>query len=198
MIGQLSGIIDDLSDDRLVIDVNGVGYVVEISSRTRAALPPKGEAVTMSVETYVREDQLRLFGFLTQEDKVWFKLLMGVQGVGAKVALAILGVLSASELSQAIAAQDKEMIARAPGVGAKVAQRIGQELKDKVPESAFIAPIAAGGAEGAAMGDALSALVNLGYARSKAHGVVAAVAKQAGAKADAGELIRLALQELGK
>ncbi len=198
MIGQLSGIVDDLGDDRLVIDVNGVGYVVEISARTRAVLPPKGEAVSMAIETYVREDQLRLFGFLTQEDKAWFKLLMGVQGVGAKVALAILGVLSASDLSQAIAAQDKEMIARAPGVGAKVAQRIGQELKDKVPESAFIAPVAAGGAEGAAMGDALSALVNLGYARSKAHGVVAAVAKQAGAKADAGELIRRALQELGK
>lgn len=201
MIGRLRGIVDGFGEGWVLVDVNGVGYVVEVSSHMLTALPPQGDYITLSIETYVREDQFRLFGFLTEDDKSWFKLLMSVQGVGAKVALAIQGVLSSVELSQAIAAQDKAMVARAPGVGPKVAQRIVQELKDKVPESAFIQ--AAGAASGAradnaAVADALSALGNLGYARFQAHEAVIAAMKQAGENAGTQDVIRLALRELGK
>ena len=137
MIGRLRGRVDGRGESWVLIDVGGVGYMVEGSARMLESLPGDGEAVTLAIETHVREDQLRLFGFSNEEDRSWFRLLMGVQGVGAKVALAIQGVLSSRDLAQAVAAEDKAMVARAPGVGPKVAQRIVQELRDKVPESVF-------------------------------------------------------------
>ncbi|MBL6761794.1 MAG: Holliday junction branch migration protein RuvA [PS1 clade bacterium] len=203
MIGRLRGRVDGRGDNWVLIDVGGVGYMVEGSARMLENLPGDGEAVTLAIETYVREDQLRLFGFLSEEDRSWFRLLMGVQGVGAKVALAIESVLSADDLTQAIAAQDKAMVARAPGVGPKVAQRIVQELKDKIPEAQFIAASSAtAGNGGAAAGskvleEALSALTNLGYQRSQANAALMAARGKLGDEAESIEaLIKQALKEM--
>lgn len=200
MIGRLRGRVDGRGDNWVLIDVGGVGYMVEGSARMMDNLPADGEAVSLAIETYVREDQLRLFGFLSEGDRAWFRLLMGVQGVGAKVALAIQGVLSAAELTQAVAAEDKAMVARAPGVGPKVAQRIVQELRDKVPEAQFTANVAdgAGGeAAGKAMQEAMSALTNLGYQRAQANTALLAARKTLGDDADSVEaLIKQALKEL--
>ena len=203
MIGRLRGRVDGRGDNWVLIDVGGVGYMVEGSARMLENLPGDGEAVTLAIETYVREDQLRLFGFLSEEDRSWFRLLMGVQGVGAKVALAIESVLSADDLTQAIAAQDKAMVARAPGVGPKVAQRIVQELKDKIPEAQFIAASSAtAGHGGAAAGskvleEALSALTNLGYQRSQANAALMAARGKLGDEAESIEaLIKQALKEM--
>jgi Holliday junction DNA helicase RuvA len=173
--------------------------MVEGSARMLENLPADGEAVSLAIETYVREDQLRLFGFTSEEERSWFRLLMGVQGVGAKVALAIQGVLSASDLTQAIAAEDKAMVARAPGVGPKVAQRIVQELKDKIPEAQFIAnagqPME--GADGKLLQEALSALTNLGYQRVQANQALMAARATLGDEADSIEaLIKQALKEM--
>jgi len=203
MIGRLRGRVDGHGDNWVLIDVGGVGYMVEGSPRMMEHLPANGEAVSLAIETYVREDQLRLFGFLNEEDRSWFRLLMSVQGVGAKVALAIQGVLSGAELSQAVAAQDKAMVARAPGVGPKVAQRIVTELKDKVPEAQFAVP-QSGASEGAqasevskALGEALSALTNLGYPRAQANaGLMAARAKLDDEQSSVEALIKQALKEL--
>lgn len=203
MIGRLRGRVDGRGDNWVLIDVGGVGYMVEGSARMLENLPGDGEAVTLAIETYVREDQLRLFGFLSEEDRSWFRLLMGVQGVGAKVALAIESVLSADDLTRAIAAQDKAMVARAPGVGPKVAQRIVQELKDKIPEAQFIAASSAtAGNGGAAAGskvleEALSALTNLGYQRSQANAALMAARGKLGDEAESIEaLIKQALKEM--
>lgn len=203
MIGRLKGLLEDKGDGWVLVDVNGVGYMVEVSSRLLGTLPTVGEPVVLAIETYVREDQLRLFGFGDENEKGLFKLLMGVQGVGAKVALAIQGVLSGEELVQAIAAQDKAMVARAPGVGPKVAQRIVQELKDKIPETSFVKAAAFAdadvGGESAGIADALSALENLGYARSQAHKAVMDGVQKAGqTEVKTEDLIRLALKELGR
>ena len=218
MIGRLKGLVDGVGDGWVLIDVNGVCYLVEGSGRMLSSLPGQGELVTLAIETYVREDQFRLFGFLSEEERSWFKLLLGVQGVGAKVALAIQSVLSVSELSQAVMAQDKTMVSRAPGVGPKVAQRIVQELKDKVPEASFVVAghgASAGGASDDAgdmnqpdmnttVSDALSALTNLGYARSKAHIAVMTVMGQLNQSEDGAEtlsteaLIKSALKELAE
>ena len=218
MIGRLKGLVDGVGDGWVLIDVNGVCYLVEGSGRMLSSLPGQGELVTLAIETYVREDQFRLFGFLSEEERSWFKLLLGVQGVGAKVALAIQSVLSVSELSQAIMAQDKTMVSRAPGVGPKVAQRIVQELKDKVPEASFVVAghgASAGGASDDAgdmnqpdmnttVSDALSALTNLGYARSQAHVAVMTVMGQLNQSEDGAEtlsteaLIKSALKELAE
>lgn len=218
MIGRLKGLVDGVGDGWVLIDVNGVCYLVEGSGRMLSSLPGQGELVTLAIETYVREDQFRLFGFLSEEERSWFKLLLGVQGVGAKVALAIQSVLSVSELSQAVMAQDKTMVSRAPGVGPKVAQRIVQELKDKVPEASFVVAghgASAGGASDDAgdmnqpdmnttVSDALSALTNLGYARSQAHFAVMTVMGQLNQSEDGAEtlsteaLIKSALKELAE
>lgn len=218
MIGRLKGLVDGVGDGWVLIDVNGVCYLVEGSGRMLSSLPGQGELVTLAIETYVREDQFRLFGFLSEEERSWFKLLLGVQGVGAKVALAIQSVLSVSELSQAVMAQDKTMVSRAPGVGPKVAQRIVQELKDKVPEASFVVAgqgASSGGASADAgdmnqpdmnttVSDALSALTNLGYARSQAHVAVMTVMGQLNQLEDEGEtlsteaLIKSALKELAE
>lgn len=199
MIGRLRGRVDGRGDGWALIDVGGVGYMVEGSARMLDNLPGDGEAVSLAIETYVREDQLRLFGFASEEERSWFRLLMGVQGVGAKVALAIQGVLSAQDLTQAVAAEDKAMVARAPGVGPKVAQRIVQELKDKIPEAQFMA--AAGhpvdGADGKVLQEALSALTNLGYQRVQANQALMAARGKLGDEADSIEaLIKQALKEM--
>ncbi|MDD9842023.1 MAG: Holliday junction branch migration protein RuvA [Alphaproteobacteria bacterium] len=233
MIGRLKGIIDAIGENYLLIDVNGVGYMVEISTRLLASLPAQGSEVTLSIEPYIREDQFRLFGFANEMERNWFRLLLSVQGVGAKMALAIQGVLSVDELTHAITMQDKDMLARTSGVGAKLAGRIVQELKDKMPQiilatsttdtsvvgtsaadtnAADTSVTDAGGApasqahdmlaqnaaQNGAMADALSALGNLGYTRPQAQRAVLAAVKQADKKAQAQDIIRLALQELGK
>ena len=199
MIGRLKGRVDGRGDNWALIDVGGVGYMVEGSARMLDALPSDGEAVSLAIETYVREDQLRLFGFLSEQERSWFRLLMGVQGVGARVALAIQSVLSADELSQAVAAEDKAMVSRAPGVGQKVAQRIVQELKDKVPESHFAVSSAVTGEAalaGQAMREALSALTNLGYQRTQAAQALSAARNALGDDAAVEALIKQGLKEL--
>ncbi|HCD16679.1 MAG TPA: Holliday junction branch migration protein RuvA [Rhodobiaceae bacterium] len=204
MIGRLRGRVDGRGEGWVLVDVGGVGYMVEGSARLMDGCPPDGEAVSLAIETYVREDQFRLFGFLSEEERSWFRLLMGVQGVGAKVALAIQSVLSPADLVQAVTAEDKAMVARAPGVGPKVAQRIVQELKDKVPETAFGAVAGAGAGVGTPASqahlDAMSALTNLGYQRAEAHRALQAAGAASAGEADASAetLIRKALKELAK
>jgi len=200
MIGKLRGVVDCIGDDTLILDVQGVGYVVTCSSRTLQNLPRPGEAATLAIETQVREDSIRLFGFLQDAERDWFRLLQGVQGVGAKVALAILSILSPNDLALAVAAQDKAMVARASGVGPKLAARIVAELKDKAPspgEMSF-APASAdlAAAKSEAAQDAVSALCNLGYPRLQAANAVAASVRALGDNADAGALIRRGLKEL--
>ena len=199
MIGRLRGRVDGRGDGWVLIDVGGVGYMVEGSARMMDNLPGDGEAVSLAIETYVREDQLRLFGFASEKERSWFRLLMGVQGVGAKVALAIQGVLSADDLTQAVAAEDKAMVARAPGVGPKVAQRIVQELKDKIPEAQFIAAAghAADDAGVKVLEEALSALTNLGYQRVQANQALMVARGKLGDEAGSIEaLIKQALKEM--
>ncbi|MDQ0472038.1 Holliday junction branch migration protein RuvA [Labrys wisconsinensis] len=205
MIGKLRGIVDSAGEDWVILDVGGVGYVVFCSSRTLAGLPAAGELATLAIETYVREDQIRLFGFATDLEREWFRLLQTVQGVGTKVALAILSTLKASDLASAIALGDKVVVARAPGVGPKVAQRIVTELKDRVPSFDGIAPDLArlqgdlGDARAPApVADAVSALVNLGYGQAQASAAVAAALREAGEAAETARLIRLGLKELAK
>jgi Holliday junction DNA helicase RuvA len=205
MIGKLKGVIDSFGEDFVILDVHGVGYVVQCSSRTLQKLPPVGEAAALAIETQVREDAIRLFGFASDAERDWFRLLQTVQGVGAKVALAILSILAPGELASAIAMQDKAMVARASGVGQKLAARIVAELKDRAPAFASVDPSAArladedeDGARSAsqAVQDAISALVNLGYGRPQAAAAVAASVKAMGENADAGALIRRGLKEL--
>ncbi len=205
MIGKLKGIIDSYGEDSIILDVNGVGYLVHCSARTLQALPAQGEAVTLAIETHVREDLIRLYGFQSDVEREWFRLLQTVQGVGAKVALAVLGTLKPSDLASAIAMRDKAMVARTPGVGPKVAERIVTELKDKAPAYTDVDPalVRLSGAldEKRApqpIADAVSALVNLGYGQPQAAAAIAAAARSAGEGAEAKTLIRLGLRELGK
>ena len=205
MIGKLKGVIDSYGEDSVILDVGGVGYLVHCSARTLQELPRAGEAATLSIETYVREDQIKLFGFLTDIEREWFRLLQTVQGVGAKVALSVLGTLKPADLATAIAMRDKAMVARTPGVGPKVAERIVTELKDKAPAYTDIDPalVRLSGAldEKRAprpVADAVSALVNLGYAQVQAAAAIAAAARSAGEDAEATTLIRLGLRELAK
>ena len=204
MIGKLKGTIDGIGDDHALIDVHGVGYVVQASSRTLQTLT-NGSAVILFIETQVREDAIRLFGFTTEQEREWFRLLQSVQGVGAKVALAILSILSGGEIATAIGTQDKAMIARAPGVGPKLAQRIVVELKDKSPSFAAIdlglSQLATAVNERAApkpVADAISALVNLGYPQASAMSAIAAAVKSLGDTAETSALIRQGLKELAK
>ena len=205
MIGKLKGIIDSYGEDFIVLDVNGVGYLVQCSARTLQELPGVGQATTLSIETYVREDQIRLFGFRTDVEREWFRLLQTVQGVGAKVALSVLGTLRPADLASAIAMRDRAMVARTPGVGPKVAERIVTELKDKAPAFADLDPAVirlSGAIEDRRapqpIVDAVSALVNLGYGQPQAAAAVAAAARNAGEGADTARLIRLGLKELAK
>ncbi len=199
MIGKLKGTIDSLAEDYVILDVHGVGYVVQCSARTLQKLPAAGEAAALAIETQMREDSIKLFGFLSESDRHWFRLLLTVQGVGAKVALAIQTVLDATELAAAIASQDKAAVARAPGVGPKLAARIVAELKDKAPAFDAAAARLAGldGGNRTAQ-DALSALVNLGYGRSQAAAAIAASVAALGEDAPASDLIRHGLKELAR
>jgi Holliday junction DNA helicase RuvA len=205
MIGKLKGIIDSYGEDHIIIDVNGVGYVVHCSARTLQALPATGEPVTLAIETHVREDQIRLFGFLADVEREWFRLLQTVQGVGTRVALAVLSTLKPGELASAIAMRDKATVARTPGVGPKVAERIVTELKDKAPAYSDLDPavIRLSGAVDDKRAprpivDAVSALVNLGYGQPQAAAAIAAAARDAGEEADVSILIRLGLKELAR
>ena len=205
MIGKLKGVVDSYNEDSIILDVNGVGYLVHCSARTLQELPAIGEAATLSIETHVREDQIRLFGFSTDIEREWFRLLQIVQGVGVKVALAVLGTLRPADLATAIAMRDKAMVARTPGVGPKVAERIVTELKDKAPAFTDVDPavVRLSGAldEKRApqpISDAVSALVNLGYGQPQAAAAVAAAARNVGEGGDVRQLIRLGLKELAK
>jgi len=205
MIGKLTGMLDSYGEDFIIVDVGGVGYVVHCSARTLQALPAPGDPVVLAIETHVREDQIRLFGFITPVEREWFRLLQTVQGVGTKVALSVLGTLAPADLASAIALRDKAMIARSPGVGQKVAERIVTELKDKAPAYAAVDPavIRLSGAieERRApqpVADAISALVNLGYGQPQAAAAIAAAAQSAGETTDAASLIRLGLRELAR
>jgi Holliday junction DNA helicase RuvA len=204
MIGKLKGTIDSYGEDFVILDVHGVGYLVHCSARTLQALPGAGEAVELAIETHVREDQIRLFGFASAPEREWFRLLQTVQGVGTKVALAVLSTLKPTDLASAIAMRDKAALTRAPGVGGKVAERIVTELKDKAPALAAVDPaiVRLTGAldERSApqpLRDAVSALVNLGYGHPQAAAAVAAAAREAG-DADTARLIRLGLKELAR
>jgi Holliday junction DNA helicase RuvA len=205
MIGKLRGIVDSYGEDWVILDVQGVGYVVFCSSRTLSALPSTGEAAMLAIETYVREDQIRLFGFTSDEERDWFRLLQTVQGIGTRVALAILSTFKPGDLASAIALGDKAAVARAPGVGPKVAQRIVTELKDKVPSFGGVpsdvielqANLGAKRAPGT-VSDAVSALVNLGYGQTQASAAVAAALREAGEGAETAKLIRLGLRELSR
>ena len=205
MIGKLRGVIDSYSDDTVVVDVHGVGYLVHCSARTLQSLPSPGEAATISIETWVREDQIRLYGFASDLERGWFRILTGVQGVGAKVALAILGTLKVSDLANAIALGDKAQIARTPGVGPKLAQRLVLELKDKAPAFASVdlavVKLQDDLSERRAstpVSEAVSALVNLGYGEIQASAAIAAAVRAAGDKAKTEELIRHGLKELAR
>lgn len=205
MIAKLKGLIDSVGDDWLIIDVGGVGYLVFCSGRTLSAIAGVGEEASLFIETHVREDHIHLFGFATKREHEWFLLLQSVQGVGAKVALAILSVLTPDALSNAIAAKDAKSVTRANGVGPKLAQRIVNELKDKVAKFTFstspaqtmesAAPIALP-ADDALVEDAISALTNLGYGRAEAFSAVASAKHQMGEGADLSGLIRAGLKEL--
>ena len=205
MIGKLKGIIDSYGEDHIIVDVNGVGYVVHCSARTLQALPPQGDPVALAIETHVREDQIRLFGFQADIEREWFRLLQTVQGVGTKVALSILSTLRPADLASAIAMRDKAMVASSPGVGPKVAERIVTELKDKAPAFSDLDPalVRLSGAleERKApqpVRDAVSALVNLGYGHPQAAAAIAAASRTAGEAADTPSLIRLGLKELAR
>lgn len=205
MIGKLKGVVDEIADDHVILDVHGVGYVAFCSARTLGNLPSQGEAAILLIETYVREDVLRLYGFGTVLEREWFRLLQNVQGVGAKVALAVLGTLTPSELANAIALRDIAMVSRAPGVGKKVAERIVTELKNKAPAFAGEATANIGlkqeigeGVASTAVSDAVSALSNLGYSRDQAANAVASALREAGEDADSAKLIRLGLKELAR
>ena len=210
MIGKLRGLVDAVGADHAIIDVGGVGYEVACSSRTLSALPAPGEAVTLSIETHVREDAIKLYGFLSEAERGWFRLLQSVQGVGAKVALSILSTLDAGQIANAIALQDKSMVSRAPGVGPKVALRIVNELRDKAPPLALVTTQVAGQAPSQTNGiktasvapspaaEAVSALVNLGYAPLQANAAISAAMSKAGEAARTEDLIRLGLKELAR
>src|SRR5215469_12254989 len=205
MIGKLTGTIDSYGEDFVIVDVHGVGYLVHCSARTLQALPAAGQAVALAIETHVREDQIRLFGFLSDVEREWFRLLQTVQGVGTKVALAILSTLKPADLATAIAMRDKTVITRAPGVGQKVAERIVTELKDKAPALTVVDPamVRLSGAiddkrAPRPVTDAVSALVNLGYGQPQAMAAIATAVREAGESADTARLIRLGLKELSK
>lgn len=205
MIGKLRGIVDAVGTESVILDVGGVGYEVSCSSRLLAQLPPAGESVTLSIETHVREDAIKLYGFASEAERGWFRLLQSVQGVGAKMALSVLGTIDSGTLANAIALQDKGPLTRAPGVGPKVALRIVTELKDKAPPLFSAAAMAAGPGQArfaravsSPESDAVSALINLGYAPALANAAIASVSASAKDGARAEDLIRLGLKELSK
>jgi Holliday junction DNA helicase RuvA len=207
MIGQLKGKIDAIGEAHAIVDVSGVGYEVQLSARTLRNLK-LGQDVVLTIDTHVREDAIRLFGFQSEVERSWFRTLQTIQGVGAKVALGVLGVLSSQDLANAIALGNWAAVEQAPGVGKKLAQRIVAELKDKAPAlsvAGLHVPVAAGAGgasevppEGLAAAEAISALTNLGYNPAQASAAVAAAMKELGADADTAKLIRRGLKELAR
>jgi holliday junction DNA helicase RuvA len=203
MIGKLKGLVDSFGDDWVLIDCGGVCYEVFCSSRTLQALPRVGEATVVFIETIVREDLIRLYGFASDAEKSWFNLLTTVQGVGSRVALSILSVMSPAELSSAVALQDKAMVGRANGVGPKLAVRIVTELKGKVPAIGALDAGTLGlqtalgeGVASSNVADAVSALTNLGYSSAQASAALARVVAKEGEDTATEKLIRLGLREL--
>ena len=209
MIGKLTGKIDAIGESHLIIDVGGVGYEVQASVRTLRNLKV-GETARLTIDTHVREDAIRLYGFSSEIERTWFRALQNVQGVGAKVALAVLGVLSPQELANAIALGDAGAVGRAPGVGKKIAQRITTELKDKAPTltvahldkgagTMAVAGVQADNESGGlSTAEAISALSNLGYQPTQAAQAIAVAARELGFEADTGALIRRGLKELAR
>ena len=198
MIARLSGILAEIAADHAVLDVGGVGYLVQASARTLSAIGPVGGQVMLLTEMQVREDSMTLFGFGSAGERDWFRLLTGVQGVGGRVALSILSTLDAEELSRAVAGQDKAMIARANGVGPKLAQRIAMELKDKIGAVALGPAGSLPSAAAGAAADAVSALANLGFKPAEAGAAVAAAEAELGEGASLDALVRLALKKAAK
>lgn len=219
MIGRLKGRVEAIAEDYIILDAGGVGYVVYLSAKSLAQIPAEGEATACWVDTHVREDHIHLYGFLTQEEQSAFRLLCTVQGVGAKMALALLGTFHPAEIAQAIAAKDAKMLTRASGVGPKLAERIVTELKDKAVKlisSGMIMSTAGTGqtlstkgkgktsnvASAAAMAEAqdqeaaISALVNLGYGRSEAFTALSLVRQKSPSPLPLEHMIKQSLQEL--
>jgi Holliday junction DNA helicase RuvA len=210
MIGKLKGLVDAIGESHCIIDVNGVGYEVQASARALRNMEI-GQPVTLVIDTHVREDAIRLFGFVSEVERTWFRTLQNVQGVGSKVALSVLGTLSPHDLSNAIALGDWASVEQTPGVGKKLAQRIVAELKDKAPALAVAGlhvPAVVNGAKGAreaaasgeayATAEAISALTNLGYNPAQASQAIAIAARDLGAEADTAKLIRRGLKELAR
>jgi len=202
MIGKLTGIVDTLDDDHVLLDVAGVGYLLSCSARTLRALGRVGDRASVMVETFVRDDRIVLYGFADRGERDCFRLLQTIQGVGSRVSLAILSVLSPAELAQAVMAQDKAMVSRANGVGPRLALRVVTELKDRMGEvglgpGAQLAASPAGELQ-SADAEAVSALVNLGYGRSEAFGAVMAARRELGEGADVARLIRAGLKGLAR
>ena len=205
MIGKLKGTVDAVGEAHAIVDVGGVGYEVQASARTLRVLQV-GQVVSLAIETHVREDAIRLFGFTSEVERAWFRSLQTIQGVGAKVALAVLGTLSPQDLANAIALQNWAAVEQSPGVGKKLAQRIVSELKDKAPALAVAGlNVAVAGRKGAqapdennAAAEAISALTNLGYQPGQASQAVAAAMSELGEGADTPKLIRRGLKELAR
>ena len=207
MIGKLKGVVDAVGEAHAVVDVNGVGYEVQASSRTLRTLKT-GEPVTLAIETHVREDAIRLYGFTSEVERAWFRTLQTIQGVGAKVALAVLGTLAPQDLANAIALQNWAAVEQSPGVGKKLAQRIVAELKDKapalsvaglnVPAAAYAGRTGNAPARNDTAAEAISALTNLGYQPAQASQAVAAAMAELGEAADTPKLIRRGLKELAR
>jgi holliday junction DNA helicase RuvA len=203
MIGSLRGTVDGHEDGRCIIDVGGVGYLVHASSRTLSNLPAPPAEARLLIETFVREDAITLYGFATSAERAWFRLLTTVQSVGPRVALAILSTLSADELSFASASGDRASLGRAPGVGPKLAARLALELREKAgalsqPVSLAEGLQAPGGMPSGTAGDALSALLNLGYRRPEAQAALNRAQSRLGDNADLDSLIRACLRELAQ
>ena len=211
MIGKLKGIVDAIGESHCIIDVNGVGYEVQASARALRNME-LGQVATLVIDTHVREDAIRLFGFVSEVERSWFRTLQNVQGVGSKVALAVLGTLSSQDLANAIALGDWATVEQTPGVGKKLALRIVAELKDKAPALAVAGlhvPAAINGvgkgtkaaaesAEAHAAAEAISALTNLGYNPAQASQAIAIAARDLGEEADTAKLIRRGLKELAR
>lgn len=198
MIAHLSGRLQDVAGDHVIVDVGGVGYLVYCSAQTLARLGPRGDAVSLHIDTHVREDHIHLYGFADRRERDWYRLLLGVQGVGARMAIGVLSTLGPEELTGAIVAQDKAVLTRASGVGPKLAGRLISELKDKVVGQDWpampVAGVLATPAPAGASAEAVSALINLGYGRAEAMRAVSGAA-QAGSD-DTAALIRAGLKEL--
>ena len=200
MIAKLTGLLDSIGDGWLVVETGGVGYLVRCSARTLREVGAPGGSISLLIDTHVREDHIHLYGFSLPEERTWFRLLQTVQGVGARMALGVLDALSTDELVDAILAQDAAMLTRANGVGPKLAKRLAAELKDRIGDivPAPLAGVAAAAAADDPAGDAVSALVNLGYRRIEAFAAVSRARQSLGTAVEVGALIRESLKELAR